>query len=418
MEWSPHGQCYNRPYTFPKITKKIDFISSKSLSVTQSIEVDVGPPHGRQPHVFGELIIKPTEDPNAQSSGQLDVEVISNDESLEAQFTYDDGAQKYTVTVPGSVDWRVSNLSPCIQIRITVWAPPEAVLDMLDVQLVHLDVDIRDGVQLDAALGAAIRSASGKVNAPTHPHEFRSRNIEITTVSGDVQGWYPLYDLLRVRSESGTIKVDIGHKTASSDHPQPAILHLTTVSGDVTATGTDMGDSIPARDYMTTISTVSGTVKAKVPFSSIGKFDTKSADFDLDLTPVLDQGGRPGKPKLTTKTVSGTTKVVLRSPLWVNLAATSSSEEQQHVMDVSRTLANLHSDHSSMSGDIKLRYPSAWEGMFYADSMSGSQTFRGDGVHVDRKHGWVNKVVEGHKGSGKSELKVHSISGSEDFLVE
>jgi hypothetical protein len=418
MEWSPAAQCYNSPHAFPKITKTIDFTSGKSLSVFEVIDRRDGPHNGRQPHVFGELIVKRAEGANVQASGQLDIEVISNDEGVEAQFTYDERAQKYTVTVPRSVYWRVSNWSPCIQIRITVWAPSDAVLDSLNIDLVHLDIDIKDGVQLNAAGGAVLKSVSGKVNAPTNPHGFQSRNIEISTVSGDINGWYPLYDLLRVHSVSGTIRVDVGHKTVDAHHPKPATLDASTNSGDITVTGSGAGGDFAARDYVSSIKTDSGTIKAKVPFSSSGEFETKSATLDLDLTPVLDTGGHLRSTKLSTNTMSGTTRVVVRSPQWVHLDAATTSSEGQHVTDVSKALADLSSHHGSMSGGITLRYPSVWEGSFYADTMSGAQSFRGDGVQIDSRHGFVPKVVEGHKGAGRSRLVVKTMSGGQDFRVE
>lgn len=473
LYWSPPTNCYDSPHSFPKINNRVDFYPGHNLSIIQNIESRDGSHSGRQPHVGGELILKPTDENNYQESGQIEIEVTSNHPDLQVLFAYDEHAQEFVVTVPRSVEWDVSSLSPCIQIRITVWVPPRAALDALNVELVHLDVKIVQGLRLSTERAVYIATAVGKISAPTIsdgqdspiPYELNARQIEITSVSDTISGWYPLYDLLRIRSASGDVKVDIGPKAVLLEDPRPATLEIYTVSGVVAATTLGMRSELPPRDYVAVVETVSGDVRAELPFTSQGRFVSQSGKLDLTLRPVLDVEAAlyAEKTQLITDTKSGDTNVTVQTPLWTSIARSSpvfperpnepieivpigdddpyliihpdlseeqednnddDDDEQQTSNHATRDynnspppLSSLRSEHSSVSGHIVLRYPSAWEGKLRADSISGSQSFRGDGLHVFKKLSGLAHVLEGYKGHGNSYLSVHTISGGEDFVV-
>lgn len=410
LTWSPSGQCRDNPHRLPKVTGRVAFSSGRNLTIVQDQPTRLA----RHPHVSGELILKPAAGDD-KSSGEIVVEAISNyykldDISSATIVKHDETAQSFTVTVPPTTgwDWDALALSPCIQIRITVLVPPRAVLDNLDIRLAHLNVDILPGVHLTAAALSSLSSTAGHVRTPPDADAYRldGRHIDISTASGSVVGWFPLYDLLRIRSQSGSINIKIGPKPASDSDPDAAAsLQLSTVSGSITAAAAAL--RFPPREYVDSVSTVSGFIRAELPFSSLGRFESKNGFLSLTLWPVLEP---EAKARLTTSSINGYTDLVLKPPHWTTTAAGAGAAG-------GGVLGHLRSDHSSVSGSIALRYPAAWEGTVKADTVSGRQSFRGDGLHVYREDKLVGSALEGYKGEGDSFLTVHSVSGSEDFVV-
>jgi hypothetical protein len=404
MTWSPLKECHDNPHRLPKVTGRVAFSSGRNLTIVQDQSTRLA----RHPHVGGELILKPAAGDD-KSSGEIVVEAISNyyklDDSSSATIVkHDEDTQAFTVTVPPTTgwDWDAWPLSPCIQIRITVLVPPRAVLDNLDIRLAHLNVDILPGVHLTTAALSSLSSTAGHIRMPADADAYGldGRHIDISTTSGSVFGWFPLYDLLRIRSQSGSINIKIGPKPASDADPDAtASLQLSTVSGSITAVAAAL--SFPSRDYVDVVSTVSGSIRAELPFSSLGRFESKNGFLSLALWPVLDP---EAKARLTTSSINGYTDLVLKPPKWTTTAGAG-------------VLGHLRSDHSSVSGSISLRYPAAWEGTVKADTVSGRQSFRGDGLHVYKEDKLVGSALEGYKGEGGSFLTVHSVSGSEDFVV-
>lgn len=406
LVWSPSKQCGVNSHRLPKLNSRVDFSAGRNLSILQDIRSSLG----RQPRVSGKLILVPTAHGD-ESSGEVEVEILSNyregDASVAASIiSHDEETQAFTVTVPPSAVWDWT-FSPCMQIRIAVRVSPDAVLDTLDVRLAHLNVILLPGLALNTSDVITIATTAGHVKAPTTPetkgedaYDLGSRRIDISTVSGNVAGWYPLYDLLRIRTQSGSINVDVGHKPAARDDPDAAAtLQFTTSSGSISASAA--GLDFPPRDYVTTIKALSGQITANLPFSSQGRFESVNGQLHLTLHPVLlpDTGA-----KLVTSSTNGQTNVALKDPQWVRGQS-------------SRALSNLRSDHDSVSGGMTLRYPASWEGTFRAEAVSGTQSFRGDGLHVHKEYGLVGHVLEGYKGEGDSYLNVYSVSGNQNFVV-
>lgn len=413
LTWSPSNQCHDNPHRLPKVTGRVAFSSGRNLTIVQ----DQSSRPTRHPHVSGELILKPAAGDD-KSSGEIVVEAISNyykldDISSATIVKHDEEAQAFTVTVPPATgwDWDAPTLSPCIQIRITVLVPPRAVLDNLDIRLTHLNVDILPGVHLTTAALSSLSSTSGHIRAPAEEDAYRldGRHIDISTTSGSVVGWFPLYDLLRIRSQSGSINIKIGPKPVSDSDPDAAAsLQLSTVSGSITASASAAAAAalrFPPREYVDSVSTVSGSIRAELPFSSLGRIESKNGFLSLTLWPVLDP---EAKARLTTSSINGYTDLVLKPPQWTTTTTTGGGGP---------ALGHLRSDHSSVSGSISLRYPAAWEGTVKADTVSGRQSFRGDGLHVYKEDKLVGSALEGYKGEGDSFLTVHSVAGSQDFVV-
>ncbi|KAL6860967.1 hypothetical protein J3F83DRAFT_310110 [Trichoderma novae-zelandiae] len=465
MSWPPSNSrdCLGEPHRSSKINEVISFGNNKKLSIIETIERDSGSRRGRQPHVYGEIILQPVD---TSSTGNIQLEIMTNDDNLHVGVEFDKRDQRFKVIIPRLDEWSEPNWQPCVQVRITVSIPREAQLDSVLVDALHLDVTVGDGLILSSATDAQIKTIAGDVNTgrlsgDVAPYTLASRSIIIETVSGDVVGWFPLYDLLKIHTVSGDIKTDLTPKPSSDKKPEQAVLSIDSISGDIKVTepvghGQDSkrDDKFPPRDYVVGISSASGSIQAELAFTSTAKFETVSGDQRVKLLPVFGSGS--SEPFLSTDTKSGRTTLTVAEPLWKNSAASIGHydplappvrdgddngdepwiiihpDEQprrlpsppymdlQPSMDTRgegerRGLVNLKSHHASVSGDFRLNYPASWEGKFAMTTLSGSQDIRGDDLDYKRAKGIV-KRIEGTKGDGKSGLTVDSMSGREELV--
>lgn len=413
---------------------------------------------GWSTHVSGEVILRPVED---SSPASIELQVISNHDNLRVKADFNKTTQVFEIKVPRRVDWSSSDKAPCIQIRITVSAHRETILDHLNIETQQLDVNLKEGVVLGVQNGVNIRSASGDITSPgiktikgkeVVPYTLSSREIRIHTASGDVKGWYPLYDLLDIETASGDIITNIGPKPVNPQNVRPAEFRVRSASGTVkidepltSAQKAARPDrEFPPRDYTVDIITASGDITADVAASSLASFKSQSGDMKLQIWPVLDSSlltiNEKAKPTVITDTKSGDTHVTILEPLWTSLATigetippvkpydpTDGSDpyivlpEGSELAEISMArpvLSVLHSKHKSVSGKIELYYPNSWEGMFFANSISGSQEFKGKDVTVDHGRGSIPPhLISGRKGKGISQLDISTVSGDQFALL-
>jgi hypothetical protein len=199
----------------------------------------------------------------------------------------------------------------------------------------------------------------------------------------------------------------------------------------------------PPRDYTVDILTASGDITADVAVSSFASFGSQSGDLKVRIWPVLDSGlltaSSNVKPSLNTDTKSGNTQVTILEPLWTSLATvggtippfepydpkdgrapylvlTEDSDEAE-ASTSKPALSMLKSKHKSISGKVKLAYPASWEGVVYAQSISGSQDFQGKGLVISHEGGLITKILRGRKGKGYSSLEVDTVSGDQFALI-
>ena len=479
FQWEHSRQCRDEPYEWPTTTSVIDFDPAKSLTIIQKTSEDRRPFLGRMASVSGDLILRPAVD--KEMSSKLVVEIITNDPDLKAQQFIEEGdAQVIKILTPSKVAWPKLHHSPCIQLRLTLHVPPDSVLGGLEVDLTHINIRLVDGLNLALESKAvALSTVFGHVTAPDHEidagssalaYRLSSREIKVHTVSGDITGWYPLYDLLELSTNSGTIETAVTIKPVDKQNPRKAVLNALTVSGDITvkelldlpgsesppvAREEEEGEEYKAseiysRDCVVRMDTDSGSISAYVAIGSSSSFWTNSGSLDLTLAPVLDSRLRSansgtsrdiaGHPisRLSTETKSGSINLVLKEVTWTEIPSVNENaveveghpddysdndptlEESEFIPD-SRTeppsLGILASSHVSVSGSQTLSYPSSWTGHLRALTTSGSQDIRGDGLHVVRRSGMFPKIVEAWKGKGHSEVKLETVSGTQNFLV-
>lgn len=485
FRWQPDSQCLDDPYTFPRAKFAAEFQQARNLSIIQRLDIEDGDTL-LKPHVTGEIILRPV---LSDASGTIDIDVITNDKSLELDIEYRKEKQVIEIITPRSADWAWRRRAPCIQIRVTVWVPGFSHLENLRISSVNLDVDILTALILNVENEVLIETVAGNITAANQtqadlekgvlPYALSSRRTIIETVSGDINGYYPLYDLLKIATSSGDVDVSVEPKKVNIAKPESAVLDVASVSGQIKVNEhlTPFLDSegpnrpLPPRDYVVKASTVSGSIAAEVAISSVASFETKSGAIKLRLLPVLDVSTGAWyaqQQRLTTRTTSGKTEVVLLDPLWTRIErigapsppsaptlppfmhfdddlelwphtderdpyiiihphdvrtdpADQAHQDDSQAAEVDASAASalswLTSKHISISGSIKLAYPSAWEGTLWADTISGTQNIRGEGLDMTHPAGAIKRRIVAHKGSGHSDLVVTSISGNEDVLI-
>lgn len=361
----PEMLCGNDNIKYSDTTIKLEMGEGRNLTIVQDIQDR--PSNGRDIHVRGDVVLRRS---GAGTPGpSIVIETTSNDAGIELEMHWDWQSQRLDLLTPRAVPRDVSRpSSPCVSVRVTVWAPPAAALDTLDVQAVHLGVKLLDNLSLRLGRYARLASTVGAVVAATDgekdtarlmreppPPTFGldARFVEVKTLSSSIEGSWPLYDYLGLETISGSVRAGVSPKDALKEKPLPAILYAKSTSGHLEiyepvaeavatfallqqqqqqqqAGGVLVATAealIPPRAYGVDIHTMSGHVKAAVAFTHSCKVHTTSGRVDLTLLPVLDAtaaaagGGGDYSSFIETGTTSGTTAVGVLDALWTDIDA-------------------------------------------------------------------------------------------------
>ncbi|KAI0457254.1 hypothetical protein F5B21DRAFT_464830 [Xylaria acuta] len=280
------------------------------------------------------------------------------------------------------------------------------------------------------------------------------RRIVIRSSSNSISGSYPLYDLLSISTESGSISVAVTPHSASSEDPsQPASLDLKSNSGSVhvnfpetfvehhirsdsvtseppppyssTIKVADHDDSaqydtqadrdsnpeqnygdgsgnaaiqsgIPAREYITSVSTRSASISGTFPLGSYTSLNSQSGSLsgiELVVVPTNTSGSR----RLKTISADGMQSVrVVDNDFWT--------------VGKNAWWEGMVSKHESHSGSINMEYPDSWEGTIEVETESGSISVTGRGVEIIREGQGRVIARKGKEGGGK--VMVRARSGS------
>lgn len=367
--WASNQLCGTRQIKYNSVTFAVEYSLARNVSIFQDVQEGDHPANGKDIHVSGDVVLRRSGPGTPEPS--IVVEATSNDDRIAMSLDWDDKEQRMNMRTPLSIPWpsNPQASSPCMQIRVTMWVAPGSELDSLNVQNVHLGVQLLDNLSLRLGSFARLASTVGPIASATDgekdavrlmreapPASFRldTRFLEVKTMSSPVSGSWPLYDYLGLETISGAIQAGVQPKDVLAEKPLPAILYAHSISGHLeiyepvdeamaawAAVQQDDGlagtraaeDVIPPREYTVDLYSMAGPIKATVAFGLSCKVHTTSGHVDLTLLPVLDTSmaaadaphAAPFSSKknslLTTSTTSGTTSIAVLETLWTDIDA-------------------------------------------------------------------------------------------------
>lgn len=426
FDWRPDSGCFSDLRTQQKFEFDVDFVLEKSFHVLQKVEKR-GRRWGSHPHIKGDVTILPAQ---KGSAGRAIVELLSNEDESTTDISYSTSrySSELKIITPESLDWSEKRGGPCIQIRVTLYVPIEGLAHRLSIETAQLDIGIQDGIVLGVGESVSFQTVSGDIwtsgkDGGNDPYELATAKQHVGTVSGDIDGWFALYDKLEVVSVSGDIGISISPRERKADHI--ADLKVESISGTVEVQEVGFGekvDDIPKRDYRVNVQTTSGDVRAGLLVGKHAAFESLSGNLEVDVWPVLDKSWTSVdlKQKLTTQTTSGDVNLRIREPIIFSSKQDTEDGDEDMVIvqdDALRGLTNLEASHGSISGNQKLVYPAVWQGKAHASTMSGNVKIHGKGVTVSKKGGWVEKQYDATKGEGDSRSQIETISGDVNLQI-
>ena len=214
-------------------------------------------------------------------------------------------------------------------------------------------------------------------------------------MSNSIFGNYRLLDLLDLKTTSGNIDITSSPDAADKDGPdQAAEFVASTMSGDIANTVSLA--AVPSREYITRVSSSSGTISGAYLMGSTTDFRTSSGRMNLVLSPVA-YGTYP--PSLVTYSASGSQDIEIRA-----------SQNKTALQTLT-----LRSD--SLSGSVTVRCSADFEGTIEARSSAGRTFVYGPGVTVATnfpQRGGMNfagRYVKATKGSGAGKIFINTASG-------
>jgi hypothetical protein len=285
-----------------------------------------------------------------------------------------------------------TGIPPCIGADIALHFRPGLVLENFQISSPHLGVFLASSLTVRNTTEISL-SSGGLFARPF----VSSRRNYIETGGGSVSGVYGLYDLLSIRSQSGSISIDVNPKEVDQEDPKPAVLVVNSHSGSVDVRVSEL--NVPKREYHTTVTSQGGSINGKYIHGPLTNIESKSGSIDVDIVPY---SADDYESTLVMRSQSGSQTVNLLSPYF----------------DPGTPMSRLKSVHVVNSGRLQLNYPEEWEGQLSGQTKSGSLQLRGSGlVDIGKGSTGGSKWVVAKKGDGASSLKFGSQSGSADVTI-
>ncbi|TGO07367.1 hypothetical protein BTUL_0286g00010 [Botrytis tulipae] len=425
-----------------------EIIDAAGLVVIQEFYQRESPHYGPEVKTAGEVRIRNLPRNSNEGKAHFTVEVKFSHPELSVLKTLNELDGSLKISTP-----RFANLdmheNPCISLQITAWIPEDAEIFKVFFDLVTLSIRVFDDVNVRIVKEATLKTISGHVRFPsdsissishaslstndelkTH-FDFDSRHIVVETVSGRIEGTYPLYDLLKVSSQSGAIGIEVKPKPALESAPAPATLDIRTSSGRIEVSSPVKDPKATyLREYITRVKSLSGAIQGDFFIGSTGTFETASSRIQLLVRPVLSatsDDDDESRNEFSTHSVSGNTHITLLDPLFTlsstngnarnnAIESTPNSHDAPYtptLIDSSSSssfqaykskLRTVQSTHKTSSGRIEAYYPLAWIGNIEAKTISGRIELEGKGIDIVERHdGWGYKDIKARKGVERDE---------------
>lgn len=464
------GRRYCASATYHKDPISYYFPLDGDVSIVQKTRDDDDARWHSQVETRGEIRLRRFPKNSAEKKGYATAVINVSHPDINVEWILENDSRALTITTPRFADLD-SSTHHCVSLDIIVWVPEYAKITSLIVEAVTLGLTVVDDIQLDVN-EARFRSLSGHVSFPTpssadtpnmpisHPEfRFDSRRIEVQTISGDINGLFPLLDYLEIGSKSGNIDVSILPHDALTSAPSPASLNIHTASGDIDgrlplSSNRKPKFTPPPRNYITTVSSASGDISGTYYLGSSSIFETVSGQMKVKVLPILQYGDDPDQdPKavFTTETISGDTELEILDPMFISPITAEHPTQQDNsaryqpigeedtyrlmpgrgqifsyistARSTGKKLRSLRSSHNSTSGEISIRNPPVWEGSVSGRTLTGDVELEGEGLDIIKnKKGYISREFLARKGVDRADIgsltTIESISGDILFRTE
>ncbi|MCJ1387169.1 hypothetical protein MMC18_000009 [Xylographa bjoerkii] len=406
MTGTPPASC---PKGIYKSTASFSFSSPPDftfIELTRGMDWDDHNDY-RQIYTSGELHIRASNE-HLEQDVRVELTMHYSDKVIVSNIQFKESRASLQLFSPSVLSGgSLLSAHPCIFIVATVWIRPGARLDILELQSQTMKIIFHEGLSLDTDKIDA-RTLAGSIQFPPGNStrvDVNPREIDIATSSGSVSGTFPLYDLLKISTQSGSIKINVEPKDALASKPVPAALKLKTVSGTIHVDtpmllfedGHLLTSSVPVRDYQADISSSSGSLHAGIVHGSRLNMQTSSGSITAVLSPY---GSLADDSRLTVEDGSGSVDVTVLSS----------------ISDPGKPMRNFYSEYTCSTGSLRLHYPSEWEGTVSGETLSGSIKTDWPGMRIvkngDRDGHYFTKNFKGLVGHGDGLLHFRCISGS------
>ena len=257
----------------------------------------------------------------------------------------------------------------------------------------HMGMQIHSGANFTVTESTSISLTTGTLDAVAFP----SRQTHLQTISGSISGEFALFDLLSVKTKSGSVNIDIEPQEAAKGSSNPAVFMVDSLSGSIR---TDFKRKhIPERDYQTFINTTVGSVDGTFIHGSRTEMNSVAGLVTADLLPFKSGDYQS---EIYTQTRSGQTSLTLRAPY-----------KAKNI-----PMTGLVSTHKSTSGELDVTYPEEWTGFVDGTSLSGALHLQGKGLELLKENDEPGKNhVEAKKGNGASSLSFDTVSGGCEIKI-
>ncbi|KAG0647132.1 hypothetical protein D0Z07_7324 [Hyphodiscus hymeniophilus] len=315
-----------------------DFGLGEKISLLQETHEGDSGKNLNSVRTFGEIRLRRMpKDSKYRKRGVVSMDTYVSDERLQVLKTWDEDLRTMKVSVPRTS--LVNAHDNCISLEITIWLPEDASLSELGIASTMLNVRVFDDIKIKVTGEVGVVSISGDVffpepdmdqKVPPTSYPLDSRHITVETVSGNIKGIYPLYDYLKLASQSGDIQAGVFPQPVLPSEPAPANLDISTSSGKIEVRlPIDVPRyTPPARDYVTHVSSISGDIKGGFFLGSVGSLKSTSGDIVANVLPVVqyspstDPEDAP-KTFFETWSVSGKQDLELLEPVFISLLPSS-----------------------------------------------------------------------------------------------
>jgi len=471
--YCPSARYRNDPVTY-------EFPIGADISVLQTTHRDENSHRTVNVNTVGEIRLRRLpKDSKHGNQAYFTVNVHVSDRGLEVIRTWDEDSRLLKVSTP--VNANIDTPGPhCVSLEITAWFPEDAELTNLLIESITLTLRVLDDIKINVIGRSKFATITGKVSFPaislmapniepsgfsgssevsSPSHPFSSRRILVETVSGSIDGTYPLMDYLGISSQSGSIHVGVLPQVVLPSAPAPADLEVQTASGGIQVhfPVRDVQNPTytpPPRNYITRVHSSSGSIKGSFYLGSVSNIRSTSGSVHIKGLPVIQEDA--GQNTFETHTVNGGTHIQVLDPIYISLLSYSDEHPiqgphpdpfapigdddpyliippnqyfDQSLFEIDereeaakKALRNLRSVHVSSSGSVDVQYPNSWEGTLHAKSVSGSVSAKGDGIRIIRERKWYGyKEVLARKGvdddNEGSIVDMTNVAGSLQFTV-